>query len=187
MPGASTRENRSLRLALQQIDAIHLDFVFIEIGNDLCDESVKPRRIARDIVSFARFVSVGYETKCVVVDTILQRMGLRSLSHNERVAATNKYLSELVMAEPGMHYWCIGDIPAASSTPSGLTLTHHMVCLNMGAVSGRLLYFSILNPNSVCKLLCDLQLMNLHKVFWVGASAKCDGFISPHLAFVPFF
>jgi lysophospholipase L1-like esterase len=106
IPGASTRGNRSLQPALQQIDAIHPDFVLIEIGsNDPCDENVEPRRLAGDIISLARFVSVGYDTPCVVVGSILPRVGARWLAYNQRVAAANRYLSELIAAESGIHYW----------------------------------------------------------------------------------
>ena len=106
IPGASTRGRKSLQPALQGLGDRHADCVFIEIGsNDLCDENIEPRRLARDIVSLARFVSVGYEPKCVVIGSILPREGPRWESYNQRVVATNRCLSVLAMSEPGIHYW----------------------------------------------------------------------------------
>ena len=106
VPGASTRGRRSIQPALNRIGSMCPDLIFLDIGsNDLCDENVEPKNLARYIISLSRFVLMGYDIRSVALGSILPRVGSSWNSYNQRVSATNRYLRELAANEPCVYFW----------------------------------------------------------------------------------
>lgn len=106
LPGASVNGARSLQPQLHTIQTIHPDIVFLEIGsNDLCDPNLEPRILAQNVISLARFIHIGYNVQCVVIGSILPRVGSTWRSYNTRVIVTNEYLREFSIPEVGLYFW----------------------------------------------------------------------------------
>ena len=84
------------------------DIVFVEIGsNDLCSPGKCPRLLARNVVSFARYLREMYLVKLVILGSVLPRrdLGIPFPRYNDNVHAFNNEVTALVKETAGVSQW----------------------------------------------------------------------------------
>jgi lysophospholipase L1-like esterase len=109
--GALIKGRSSLHSEVHRLHSLSPHMVFLQLGsNDLCNENCEPITLATDIISFARFLRIGYDITYVIIGTILPRMSAGRFqfdvaAYNRRVNATNQHLHHLASDEAGIHTW----------------------------------------------------------------------------------
>ena len=82
--------------------------VFLDVGsNDLCDVSADPVRLAKQIFSFAEYLTVAYSVEKVIVGSVFPRIGkgVPYPSYNDKVSVLNQQISKMAAGHAQVSVW----------------------------------------------------------------------------------
>jgi len=103
-PGPKSMQNtRNMNV----ISSYNPDVIFLQVGgNDIKNRNVDPKKLARDIIVYAKFIIECYDVKHVIIGQLFRRYSRRNpINYNELVYDVNKQLTELTGDESKISLW----------------------------------------------------------------------------------